>query len=379
MESNNGITKEIQMPNVFPTLSIAMIVKNEENRIGTLLEILKDAVDEIIIVDTGSTDNTIKICESFGIKPYSFPWNDSFSDARNESLKHCTKDYIMFLDADDIVEKQKFVILKQHLMNNPNTGVFIRLVDIRNDNVFETTQLRVFPRILPNGKSPEFKYHVHEQVSFSIEETGVKFSFCLNFPLVHKGYDISEEAIKAKFDRNLALINLDLKMYPDDFVVLMTAARTTINMNKLTQANIYVDKALALFKENKHNIAMEHVLMAYILKTTLLGYAKEDKKGAKLLESIRYLFPNNVMIKFTLGEIYFKLKNYEKAYKELLIIRDGKMPITSYPMDRDKSFAIYTKYLLASSLVVNDWKTASLCMSRFLNDSDFSFTVNKKK
>ena len=85
------------------TISLCMIVKNEEDVLARCLNSVKDFVDEIIIVDTGSTDSTIKIAKNFTDKVFHFTWNDNFADARNFSFSHATCDYIMWLDADDIV------------------------------------------------------------------------------------------------------------------------------------------------------------------------------------------------------------------------------------------------------------------------------------
>ena len=73
-------------------LSICMIVKNEEEALPKCLSSIQGLADELIVVDTGSTDRTVKIVQSFEGKVYYFAWNDNFSDARNESLKHATGD-----------------------------------------------------------------------------------------------------------------------------------------------------------------------------------------------------------------------------------------------------------------------------------------------
>ena len=80
-------------------LSVSMIVKNESEMIRTALESVKDA-DEIIIVDTGSTDDTVKIAKEYG-KVYRYKWNDNFADARNYSLSKCKHDWILVIDADE--------------------------------------------------------------------------------------------------------------------------------------------------------------------------------------------------------------------------------------------------------------------------------------
>ena len=88
------------------SLSLCMIVKNEEKVLKRCLDSIKDVVDEIIIVDTGSTDNTKNIAKEFTTKIYDFKWIDDFSAARNYSFSKATKDYIIWLDADDVILKK---------------------------------------------------------------------------------------------------------------------------------------------------------------------------------------------------------------------------------------------------------------------------------
>ena len=76
-----------------PTISLCMIVRNEEMHIARCLDSVAELVDEIIIVDTGSTDRTIEIVSGYTSKVYSFPWNDDFSEARNNSFSRASMDY----------------------------------------------------------------------------------------------------------------------------------------------------------------------------------------------------------------------------------------------------------------------------------------------
>ena len=103
------------------TISLCMIVKNEEEVIGRCLESVKNLVDEINIVDTGSTDNTKKIVEPFTDRIFDFQWIDNFAAARNFSFQQATKEYILWLDADDVFsaeEQEKFKVLKESLTND---------------------------------------------------------------------------------------------------------------------------------------------------------------------------------------------------------------------------------------------------------------------
>ena len=107
-----------------PTISLCMIVKNEEIYIARCLDSIAELVDEIIIVDTGSTDKTVEIVSNYTSKVYSYPWKDDFSEARNYSFSRASMDYCMWMDADDVLEEEernKFLQLKQSLL--PDTDI----------------------------------------------------------------------------------------------------------------------------------------------------------------------------------------------------------------------------------------------------------------
>jgi glycosyltransferase involved in cell wall biosynthesis len=98
-----------------------MIVKNEEKVIARCLESVKGIVDEIIIVDTGSTDNTIEIVKAYTHRIFHFDWIHDFAAARNFSFQQATKEYILWLDADDVIQeadRKKFIQLKNNLSSS---------------------------------------------------------------------------------------------------------------------------------------------------------------------------------------------------------------------------------------------------------------------
>jgi glycosyltransferase involved in cell wall biosynthesis len=95
------------------TISLCMIVRNEENSLVRCLSGVEGIADEIIIVDTGSTDRTKEIAQSFGATIYDFEWIDDFSAARNFSFSKATKNYILWLDADDLITEKDQELFKQ--------------------------------------------------------------------------------------------------------------------------------------------------------------------------------------------------------------------------------------------------------------------------
>lgn len=104
------------------TISLCMIIKDEEDVLDRCLQSVCDLVDEINIVDTGSKDKSIEIANKYTNRVFHFPWNNSFADARNESFKHATKDYIFYMDADDVLlksDRENFKQMKETL--DPST------------------------------------------------------------------------------------------------------------------------------------------------------------------------------------------------------------------------------------------------------------------
>ena len=89
-------------------ISFCLIVKNEEKNLGRCLESIKPVADEIVVIDTGSTDRTKEIAISYGAKVFEKEWTDDYSEARNEYFKHATGDFIFSIDADEWVNKSNY-------------------------------------------------------------------------------------------------------------------------------------------------------------------------------------------------------------------------------------------------------------------------------
>ncbi len=109
------------------TISLCMIVKNEERVLGRCLESVQEIADEIIIVDTGSEDRTKEIAEKYHARVFEQEWQDDFSRARNYSFSHAEMDYCMWLDADDIITKSEALKLKRWIEETDESSDVIML------------------------------------------------------------------------------------------------------------------------------------------------------------------------------------------------------------------------------------------------------------
>jgi Glycosyltransferases involved in cell wall biogenesis len=166
-----------------------MIAKNEEENIKNSLECARKFADEIIVVDTGSEDATPEIARSMGAKVYFFPWCDDFSAARNESLKYATCDWIIWLDADDIIDDVNIERIKElkKILPPEKNEAYLFLIETKMVGADEDTWYWYQIRMFPNHKEIRFEGKIHEQVTFSLLRLGIKEK-AVNIKITHTGY-----------------------------------------------------------------------------------------------------------------------------------------------------------------------------------------------
>ncbi|MBQ9785874.1 MAG: glycosyltransferase family 2 protein [Clostridia bacterium] len=141
-----------------------MIVKNEQDVLERCLKSVKDFVCEIIIVDTGSTDNTKQIAQKFTNKVYDFKWENNFSKARNFSFSKATCPYILWLDADDVIEPEQFKNWQNLIQNFYNADVIMLPYDLAFDKNNQSTFFCYRERIVKNNGKFLFTDPVHEVI-----------------------------------------------------------------------------------------------------------------------------------------------------------------------------------------------------------------------
>lgn len=147
------------------TISLCMIVRDEEEVLGRCLESISDLVDEIIIADTGSKDRTQEIARNFTSMVYEFPWIDDFAAARNFSFSHASCDYCMWLDADDVIappDREKFLAVKERL--GPDVDVAMLPYYTGFDSQGRVTFSYYRERIVRNHMGMAWKGAVHEVI-----------------------------------------------------------------------------------------------------------------------------------------------------------------------------------------------------------------------
>ncbi|MFH1624567.1 MAG: tetratricopeptide repeat protein, partial [Pseudomonadota bacterium] len=261
-DKNQGIIgREIKEKYVEPTLSLCMIVKNEEEYLPKCLRAIKSIVDEMVIVDTGSTDRTIEIAETFGARVFKHPWNDDFAEARNVSLKHARCDWILVLDADEVIAEGDFPKIKDLIETKDVDGY--RLIQrnydhdssflgwCRNEDDYEegrgflgygiSALVRLFrrkPEILFRGK-------IHEGVEPSLMEHGLKIEDT-EIPIHHYGKVRDRSYVKRKAENYRKLGEEQVRSNPQDAKAVSDLGTQYIETDDLDKAEEALRKAIEL-------------------------------------------------------------------------------------------------------------------------------------
>lgn len=187
------------------TLSLCIISKNEEKNITRCINSVSNICDEIIVVDTGSTDSTVDICKTLGATVIFHKWNNNFSEARNLSISYATKDWILFLDCDEALSHDHVNTIKSLIDSNPQSeAIYFKLLNIINEKILSTaTVLRAFKN------RPEYRFSgkIHEQIIHSIENLYGKDSIIeSDIKILHYGYDPNVYTPESKTNRNLEIL-----------------------------------------------------------------------------------------------------------------------------------------------------------------------------
>ncbi|MHC4267008.1 MAG: tetratricopeptide repeat-containing glycosyltransferase family 2 protein [Planctomycetota bacterium] len=302
-----NLNPEIRNPksNSNPTLSLCMIVKDEEKFLPTCLESIKDHVDEIIIVDTGSTDRTVEVATKYNAKIYHHPWENSFSKARNYSLSYATCDWVLILDADEEVEKEDACRLREVIRDNEVN--VIKLPVFYKPKGGKNLSVSCSERIFKNYMGIHYEGIVHNQLIYSGIDKNV------NIKLNHYGYHQGEEQMKKKFKRTSTLLKEQIKDDPENPIPHHYLAISCLDRKKNDECIKEALEAIRLFEAQKSNsqfrfLSYYTVCVAYYRKSDLTNAEKYA------LKAIEY-YPDYLDAHCILTSIYFLRKEYYKCEK----------------------------------------------------------------
>jgi len=282
-------------------ISVCMIVKNEEAFLKQCLESVKDHVDEIIIVDTGSTDGTVEIAQKYTDKIYFHPWENDFSKHRNQSLSYATGDWIFQLDADEELFAEDGLKLRNTVQESSTDYYFCQFHDIdKNGDVKGVFNLI---RLFRNRMGMTFTQKVHNQL-----QTQGKGGFS-KIRVKHYGYDLSEEKMTEKHLRTSNLLEEMLKVDPEDAYSRHQLAASYSMHREYEKAIEHGEMALEIMRRKK--LRNEFFFTTFYLVAQGY-YTLNDMESAErvCLEAIEF-FDMHLDACHILAAIYFKQRSIE--------------------------------------------------------------------
>lgn len=303
-----------------PTVTLSMIVRDAARDLPSCIASVRGAVDEIVIADTGSADNTIELAQRLGARVFSIPWENDFARARNLALAEVTTDWVLSLDADERLDAEAARRLPPLLANRQAAGY---QVSIRNyvlslaDRIWDRParpnnshlpEAKKFPAYIDHGNVRLFRRHpnlyfvgrVHESVGPRIPETGGMLGRA-DFLIHHFGLavDAGAQIRKNRFYRELSLEKI--REMPE-------SAQAHLELGMVEEA---AEDALRRFGracELKPDFAEAWIFAGLAHRS--LGQS-QDALGA--FQKAAALKPDNPVVAESLGDVYYDLGNFQQA------------------------------------------------------------------
>ncbi|MEK4190997.1 glycosyltransferase [Paenibacillus sp. FSL L8-0494] len=293
------------------TVSLCMIVKNEEKTLARCLDSVVGKVEEIIIVDTGSEDNTIEIAKRYTSNIYSFQWTGSFAEARNFSIRQSSCDYILVMDADEYLDEDSDI----HKVCV--TGFDYYVLKIKNYLSFDQTFIHYNVRLFVNNENLYFENQLHEHLNIFDE----RFKFVGNdvdLLLHHTGYSNETIEEKDKLQRNLPIMIREVEENPNGFN-LFNMGKLYLSLGQYHKAVNYFKKAYPL---SKSTLYLPDLLTLF---ASTLGKLNRYEDGLSVINEAVRLYSEDSEMSYTQGQLFMEagyLKDAELSFRKCLLMGD---------------------------------------------------------
>ncbi len=226
-------------------ISACVIVKNEERNLPRWIACVRALADEMVVVDTGSTDRTAELARAAGASVYSFAWRNDFSAAKNTALQKAKGSWIVFLDADEYFSEEDIPKVRAYIQKfdkeRKTAGFFCPLVNIDVDRAGALSdggvQLRVFRR------HPDLRYHGHVHEMLQMRGSGWRMVEVRDVRVWHTGY--SSGLLRAKAERNLSILLAERERRGESPSDAFYLADCCFGLERFEEAETWARKAIA--------------------------------------------------------------------------------------------------------------------------------------
>jgi glycosyltransferase involved in cell wall biosynthesis len=295
-----------------PSVSLLMIVRNEERQLDDCLRNVASLFDEIVIVDTGSQDDTRRIAGRFTPFVYDFPWCDDFSAARNEALRRSHGDWLFWLDADDRIEGENIERLRRLLASlEDERRVYLMNTACSSQFACEGQSLITHPRLFRRHPEIAWQGRVHEQLRPEPSTLGYKFASS-DVLIQHLGY-ADGPALKRKLNRDLRLLRMDYAVDPTDLRTLLHLGMAYFNLGRANDSRYFLRQVIANTKQR-----CDHLRQVYCALATIEMHECKLNEALAVLDQGLALFPTGEYLMYLRADCLYELDRFAEAQATLL-------------------------------------------------------------
>ncbi len=310
-------------------ISLCIIARDEEKNLGRCLASVDGAVDEIVVVDTGSTDGTVAVAESYGARVFHYPWNGDFAAARNHALGQSTGDWILVLDADEELSPEANGALRKlvSLAGPEVNGFGFLMASWTGERAGLHLSTIVHPRLWRNR--PEYRYRgrIHEWVDIGpVVYTGLR--------IYHYGYLRNTGRKREKAARNIALLQEELRKDPEDGYYLFQLG---VEYGRLGQ----LPRAVACFRRAWQRVQSSFIADRFVLCLLRLRRYREARD---LIVEALSRWPDYTDLYYHYGCALMGMGEYEAARATLRrCLEMGPPPPEYATLEGHSSFMAWTQ------------------------------------
>jgi len=290
-------------------ISLCMIIYNEEKYIRRCLGSVREFADEIIIVDTGSTDQSKSICEECGAWVFDYNWTDNFSEARNYGISKASGDWILLLDGDEEIIFHNPVGLKQYLQNTAYDLVPIRITHFYGEKPADEKRAHFSCalRLARNDGAARVNGGVYERIDADGKNIGQAADTRRFVEILHYGY--MEETAGDKQERNIGLLLKEKERQTDDPWLSYYLAAEYYRAGQLEEAYREINTTIIHFLSKR----IKPPALAYKLKYALLIGLSRYEEAYSGIEKAVALYPDYVDLHLYKGILQYKQGECGKA------------------------------------------------------------------
>lgn len=317
------VLKLLETPNV--TVSACILTRDSSRTIRQCIQALQDAVDEIIIVDTGSKDDTVDIVESLGVTVHHFEWIDDFAAARNYAQSLATSDWVIAVDSDEILYPHDLDAI--HVAASLFSHDIFVLSILQMNQIGESVTSFAAPRLFQR-KHFEWQRVIHEEPTLCGEvPVSVAKSQTVNIHVHHVGYDTQNTDVEGKLERNIQILRRALNENPDDVGYLFYLGRELFSIRQYKESTHALERAFAIALDDPTVF-----ILPLIGETLAQSYMFQGsrERAVHILQRVVEEYPDHPNAWFYYGSLMMEsnpgesLRMFKKA-KETAIIYRGPL------------------------------------------------------